>query len=330
VPAGHEVAREQFVLTPATAYFAAVAATPAPAGKLEIKRDGDKLTWTAGDVRGEFNTKQGRLTDYRRGEQRMPGYFPEPYFWRAPTDNDFGNNMPQNMGAWRTAHANRRVQRVAVGEQSAAGLPITVEYLLADIGVPYTVAYLVQPDGAVQVTASIDMKDKTLPEMPRFGMRMEVPQRFDQLRYYGRGPWENYSDRQTAALLGTYQDSVRRSFPGTYIRPQEYGYHTDTRWLTLTDAAGQGLRVEAAGQPICFSALPYRTEDLDPGLSKKQQHPTDLQPHGQTWLHLDLAQRGLGGDTSWGALPHEQYRLLAKQYTYSYTLRLIDEKKPQP
>jgi beta-galactosidase len=326
VPAGHEVAREQFVLTPATAYFAT---TTAPAGTLEIKRDGDRLTWTAGDVRGEFNTKQGRLTDYRRGEQRMPGAFPEPYFWRAPTDNDFGNGMPERLGVWRGAHAARRVQRVAVGEQSAAGLPITVEYLLTDIGVPYTVAYLVQPDGAVQVTASIDLKDKTLPEMPRFGMRMEVPRRFDQLRYYGRGPWENYSDRNTAALLGTYQDSVRRTFPGTYIRPQEYGYHTDVRWLTLTDAAGRGLRVEAAGQPICFSALPFRTEDLDPGLSKKQQHPTDLKMHGQTWLHLDLAQRGVGGDNSWGALPHEQYRLLAKQYSYSYTLRLVDGELPK-
>jgi beta-galactosidase len=320
VPAGHEVAREQFVLTPAPAYFAT---SPAAAGTLQIKRDGDKLTWTAGSLSGEFNTKQGRFTDYRRGEQRMPGSFPEPYFWRAPTDNDFGSNMPQTLGVWRGAHANRPVQRVTVGEQSAAGLPITVEYLLADLGVPYTVAYLVQPDGAVRVTASIDLKDKTLPELPRFGMRLEVPRRFDQLRYYGRGPQENYADRNTAALLGTYQDSVRRSFPGTYIRPQEYGYHTGVRWLTLTDAAGQGLRVEGTGQPICFSALPFRSEDLDPGLSKKQQHPTDLKAHSQTWLHLDLAQRGVGGDNSWGALPHDQYRLLAKQYSYSYTLRLV-------
>jgi beta-galactosidase len=74
--------------------------------------------------------------------------------------------------------------------------------------------------------------------------------------------------------------------------------------------------------------LPYRTEDLDPGLSKKQQHPTDLKAHQQTWLHLDLAQRGVGGDNSWGALPHDQYRLLAKQYSYSYTLRLVGGEKP--
>jgi len=315
------------VLTPAPAYFTAA---PAPAGTLAIKRDGDKLTWVACDVRGEFNTKQGRLTDYRLKNQWVTNSYPEPYFWRAPTDNDFGSGMPERLGVWRNAHTNRPVQRVTVGEQSAAGLPITVEYLLADLGVPYTVAYLVQPDGAVRVTASLDMQGKTLPELPRFGMRLEVPRGFDQLRYYGRGPWENYSDRHTAAFMGTYQDSVRRAFPGTYIRPQEYGYHTDVRWLALTNAAGQGLRVEGAGQPICFSALPYRTEDLDPGLSKKQQHPTDLKAHGRTFVHVDLAQRGVGGDNSWGALPHDPYRLLAKQYSYSYTLRLVGAEKPQP
>ncbi|GAA4496584.1 glycoside hydrolase family 2 TIM barrel-domain containing protein [Hymenobacter ginsengisoli] len=327
LPAGHEVAREQWVLTPAATTFAAAAS---PAGTLDVKREGDRLTWTAGTVHGEFDTKRGRLVDYRRGEQRLPGGVPEPYFWRAPTDNDFGNGMPQSLGVWRTAHANRPVQRVVVGEQSVAGLPITVEYLLADLGVPYTVAYLVQPDGAVRITASIDLAGKRLPELPRFGMRMEVPRTFDQLHYYGRGPQENYSDRNTAALLGVYQDSVRREFPDTYIRPQEYGYHTDMRWLTLTDATGHGLRVEAAGQPLCFSALPFRTEDLDPGLSKKQQHPTDLKPRGQTWLHLDLAQRGVGGDNSWGALPHEPYCLLAPQYSYSYILRLVDGSAPAP
>ena len=330
LPAGFEVAREQWVLTPPALAFAAPAAPTGTTGTLEVTRAGDKLSWTAGAVRGEFDVKQGRLTDLRRGEQRLPGGAPEPYFWRAPTDNDFGNQMPQRLGAWRTAHANRPVQRMTVGEQTAAGLPITVEHQLTDLGgVPYTVRYLVQPDGSVRVTASLDLQGQQLPELPRFGMRLEVPQRYDQLRYYGRGPQENYADRHSAALLGVYQDSVRRGFPTTYIRPQEYGYHTDMRWLTLTDAQGRGLRVEAAGQPLCFSALPFRTEDLDPGLSKKQQHPTDLRPRAQTWLHLDLAQRGVGGDNSWGALPHDQYRLTARQYSYSYVLRVLDGEATQ-
>lgn len=320
LPAGHEVAREQFVLTPGPAYFAAV---PTPAGSLQVQRTGDKLTFTAGEVNGEFDTKQGRLSSYRRGNEQVISQYPEPYFWRAPTDNDFGNQMPQRLGAWRTAHAQRQVQRVTVGEQSAAGLPITVEYLLTSLGVPYTVSYLIAPDGAVQVTAALDMRGKDLPELPRFGMRLELPGRFDQLGYYGRGPWENYSDRHSAAFLGQYRDTVRHQFANTYIRPQEGGYHTDTRWLTLTTPTGQGLRVEGA-QPLSFSALDVPAEELDPGLTKKQQHTSDVRHHhDRVYLSVDLAQRGVGGDNSWGALPHDQYRLLAKQYSYTYTLRLL-------
>lgn len=324
LPAGHEVAREQFVLTPASSYFTAI---PVAAGSLQVKREGDKLTFTAGDVSGEFNTAQGRLSNYRLRNQQVINQYPEPYFWRVPTDNDFGNNMPQRLGVWRTAHAARKVQRVTVGEQSATGLPITVEYLLTDINVPYTVAYLVAPDGAVQVTSTLDMTSRELPELPRFGMRMELPGRYQQLSYYGRGPWENYSDRNTASFLGAYQDSVANQYANTYIRPQEAGYHTDVRWLTLTNATGQGLRIEGA-QPLSFSALDVRAEELDPGLTKKQQHDSDVKRHDRVFLNVDLKQRGVGGDNSWGALPHDQYRLLDKKYSYSYTLRLVDEKQP--
>ncbi|AMR28810.1 hypothetical protein A0257_18050 [Hymenobacter psoromatis] len=295
-----------------------------------MQRTGDKLTFVAGEVSGEFNTAQGHFSSYRLRNEPVISQYPEPYFWRAPTDNDFGNQMPQRLGAWRTAHAQRQVQRVAVRAQSAAGLPITVEYLLTSLGVPYTVSYLIAPDGAVQVTAALDMRGKELPELPRFGMRLELPGRFDQLSYYGRGPLENYSDRHTAAFLGQYRDTVRHQFANTYIRPQEGGYHTDTRWLTLTTPTGQGLRVEGA-QPLSFSALDVPTEGLDPGLTKKQQHTSDVRHHhDRVYLSVDLAQRGVGGDNSWGALPHDQYRLLAKQYSYSYTLRLVDGKTMQP
>ncbi len=325
LPAGHEVAREQFVLTPGPAYFAT---GPTPAGSLQVQRVGDKLTFVAGEVSGEFDTSQGRLSSYRLRNEPVISQYPEPYFWRAPTDNDFGNQMPQRLGAWRTAHAQRLAQRVTVGAQSAAGLPITVEYLLTSLGVPYTVRYLIAPDGAVQVTTALDLRGHELPELPRFGMRLELPGRFGQLGYYGRGPWENYSDRHTAAFLGQYRDTVRNQFANTYIRPQEGGYHTDTRWLTLTTPAGQGLRVEGA-QPLSFSALDVPAEELDPGLTKKQQHTSDVRHH-RVFLSVDLAQRGVGGDNSWGALPHDQYRLLAKEYSYSYTLRLVDGKTPQP
>ncbi|MGY3091320.1 beta-galactosidase [Hymenobacter sp. UYAg731] len=324
LPAKHEVAREQFLLSPANIYFARPAL---PANHLKVRREGDKLTFSAGEVRGEFNTAQGRLTSYQLRDKWMINQYPEPYFWRAPTDNDFGNNMPLALGVWRTAHAARQVLQVTVGEESAAGLPIKVKYLLSDIDAPYTVDYLIAPDGAIQVTAAITLTGKSLPEMPRFGMRLELSGRYQLLDYYGRGPWENYADRNSAAFLGVYRDSVRNQFANTYIRPQEGGYHTDVRWLTLSNGTGQGLRVEGL-QPLSFSALDVRTEELDPGLSKKQQHMSDVKRHDRVFLSVDLKQRGVGGDNSWGALPHDPYRLLAKQYRYSYTLRLVDEQRP--
>ena len=161
-----------------------------------------------------------------------------------------------------------------------------------------------------------------MPEIPRFGMRMQLPSGFDNLEYYGRGPEENYADRNSAAFIGIYKAQVD-SLKMPYIRPQEYGYHTDTRWLKLTDTEGNGIEVNGL-QPLSFSALPIKTEALDPGETKKNQHPTNLRYRDETTLHIDLAQRGLGGDTSWGAYPYPEYQLTKDGYSYSYTLKLIN------
>lgn len=206
-----------------------------------------------------------------------------------------------------------------VSDASKDSLQIKVDYLLSDMDVPYQVIYTVLQNGAVKVTAAIDMKGKTLPELPRFGMRMSLPGDYKNITYYGRGPWENYSDRNSAAFVGLYSTNTDSMYTYNYIRPQEAGYRTDTRWVELKNKQGDGLRIEGL-QPICFSALNTKDEDLDPGLTKKQQHPTDIKLSGNINLHIDLKQRGLGGDDSWGALPHNQYRLLDKEYTYSYII----------
>lgn len=321
VPAGHELAREQFLLGKET-YFARSASKN---GSLETVREGDRIIFSSGDVRGEFDARTGSLRHYSRGDWTISRY-PEPYFWRAPIDNDFGNNMPERLGLWRTAHANMKVKNVEAVEQADNGLAIVVEYELAGIQTPYKVEYFVNNDGSIKVTASIDLTGRDLPELPRFGMRMELPGSYGNLEYYGRGPWENYSDRKWAAFVGVYEDDVQNQF-FPYIRPQETGYKTDVRWLTLKDDNGSGIRIEAEDGPICFSALDITTEDLDPGVTKKHRHPVDIKRHDRVFLNIDLNQRGLGGDNSWGALPHEPYRLDAKQYSYSYTISLVTGQK---
>jgi beta-galactosidase len=318
---GLEMAREQFVLS--SKYFEKSITS---AGDLKVDKKGEMLNFSANGIEGSFNMANGNWRSYHlQGEEAVINQLPEPYFWRAPTDNDFGNGMPVKLGVWRNAHINKSVKKITVSEQTKSGINIRVDYLLEDIGVPYTLVYNINNDGSVEVTASINMEGKKISEIPRFGMRMELPKAYNNLSYYGRGPYENYSDRKFASFIGLYQDKVENQYQTTYIRPQESGYHTDVRWLQLADASGKGLHIKGL-QPICFSAINYSTEDLDPGLTKKQQHPTDLKPRNKVFLNVDLNQRGVGGDDSWGAYPHEKYLLKDKTYTYSYKISLLAKK----
>ncbi|MFL5772811.1 MAG: glycoside hydrolase family 2 TIM barrel-domain containing protein, partial [Flavisolibacter sp.] len=251
VPAGHEIAREQFKI--GGDYFAHK--SPVLPQRLQITKQDNRLSFVSGSIKGEFDLKQGRIASYStENRKNIITQFPEPYFWRAPTDNDFGNQMQVNLGIWRTAHVNRILKKVTTGVQTTEGISIKLEFDLAGVNVPYTVEYFIQDDGNIRVTSSIDMTGRDLPELPRFGMRMQLSPQFDKLKYYGRGPWENYSDRNTASFMGVYSDSVANQFTWSYIRPQEGGYKTDVRWLTLTNENGSGLKIEGI-QPICFSAI---------------------------------------------------------------------------
>ena len=158
-----------------------------------------------------------------------------------------------------------------------------------------------------------------IPEMPRFGMIMSLGREFDNFTYYGRGPWENYADRNNASLIGIYSSKVAEQYV-PYTRPQENGYKTDLRWLTLTNDEGKGIRIEGL-QSICASALHNRPMDFDEGLRKINRHASDITPRKEVILCVDLAQRGVGGDNSWGALPLPQYRLKAEPRRYRFALR---------
>ncbi|MBD8488165.1 DUF4981 domain-containing protein [Echinicola sp. CAU 1574] len=321
IPAKHEVAREQFGINDGL-YFSNL---EAPSGDLQWEEKDDILHFTTAKVVGEFDLKRGRFRKYtlKDGAPWLIRDFPSPYFWRAPTDNDFGNHMPERLGVWRAAHEGQKVLDVALGEETEKGLPIMVKYNLTNIAAPYTIEYLIQKDGSVKVTAALDLEGRELPELPRYGMRMLVPGEYDNLSYYGRGPWENYIDRKHSSFVGIYEDKVANQFHWDYIRPQESGNKTDVRWLELRNEQGQGIQIQGV-QPLSVSATNVATEDLDPGLTKKQQHPTDVKAKNTVYLHIDYKQRGLGGDNSWGAYPHREYLLTEKQFEYSYVIRLVD------
>ncbi len=318
IPSEHEMAREQFGYNSAN-YFSK---RNLPAGKLKIEKSEAQLKFASGNINGVFNVKTGMLVNYMINGKSVLTTYPEPYFWRAPTDNDFGNRMQSTSNIWRTAHLNKVLKQVQVGESNTEGLPIKVVYYLADVDATYAINYTILNDGSLKIESSIDMNGKKLPELPRFGMRLQLPLAHSDLSYYGRGPWENYSDRNTASFLGLYTDNVENQFTANYIRPQENGYKTDTRWIALKDKDGLGIQINGL-QPLGFSATPYLTENLDPGLTKKNQHPIDIPLAKAVVVNIDLKQRGVGGDNSWGALPHKEYRLLENKYSYGYILKAI-------
>jgi beta-galactosidase len=314
INAGHELAREQFGGN-TTAFFTA---PPKINGDLNVKMNGNNIHFESGNVKGIFNIVQAKFTNYTYKGLSMMESFPEPYFWRAPTDNDFGNQMQEKLGFWRTAHHLLHLDSVHHATDPE-GYTINCYYRIKAIDIPYTLTYTILNNGAIKIRASISGLTKKTSELPRFGMRLKLPRRYTNIDFYGRGPWENYHDRNTAAFLGIYSQKSSEQFVANYIRPQENGYKTDVRWVQFFNNSRGGIKITGL-QPISFSALPYMAEDLDPGSTKKNMHTSDLNAKEFLSVHIDLLQRGVGGDNSWGALPHQLYLLKKDSYQYSYII----------
>lgn len=322
IPQGHIVATEQLPVSAPGDYFKTPATTRT--GHLTIDtietRKGRLLHFSSGSVAGNINLATGLLQSYEAAGRQLITRPLKPDFWRAPIDNDFGFGMPSGHNVWRSAGDRTTLTNLTVGTPGKDGVEVNADLILTDLGVPYSIKYLIAPDGTVDVTASIDLNGHNLPEFPRFGMRTEIPLALDNVTYYGRGPWENYSDRSWSSNIGRYKSSVDSlNFP--YIRPQENGYRTDVRYVTFSGPTfDNALTFEGIGSPICFSARHNYTEDLDPGMTKKQMHTVDIDPRPIVSVNIDLAQSGIGGTDSWGARTLPQYRLDGKKYSYSFRI----------
>jgi len=242
-----------------------------------------------------------------------------PNLWRAPIDNDEGNEMPEQLGIWRSAGPDRKVNTVKAEQVASQVVRITAETTLPAGDSPYRTVYTVYGSGDVVVENSFE-PGKELPELPRFGMQMTMPGEFSTVQWYGRGPHESYWDRKTSAAVGAYSLSVE-DLIYHYIKPQENANRTDVRWVAFTNREGIGLL--AVGMPLLnFSAWPYAMQDLE-----NATHNYQLPRRGTVTVNLDYKQRGLGGDDSWGALPHPEYTLPAKPYSYRFRLTPLADKK---
>ena len=197
---------------------------------------------------------------------------------------------------------------------------VTAEYMHQETGSGYKINYFVNQDGDLLINTNFNPGADNYPEIPRFGTRMQISSPFHSLEYFGRGPFENYQDRNYASSIGHYKSSVSDQYV-PYIAPEENGNKTDTRWLVLKDKEGYGLMI--AGSPLLsFSALHYSQDDLDRE-ERDGYHTIDLEKKEEIFLNIDLEQMGVGGDNSWGARTHAEYTIKAETKEFWYVLKPV-------
>jgi beta-galactosidase len=236
-----------------------------------------------------------------------------PNFWRVPTDNDNGWKAPRLMAVWKDAGVNAELQSLNAST-TAEGARIVGELKLPAGASRARFVYLMRGDGSLRVEMELD-PDASGPELPRVGMSFAISGTWDRLRWFGRGPQENYLDRHTAAFVGLYRSAVG-DWITHYVRPQENANRSDVRWIEFAGSDGRGLRVKAEGQPFGVSAWPYSATDL-----AQAKHDSELPRRESITVNVDGWQMGVGGDNSWGLPVHEEYRLSPKR-KYDFALSL--------
>ncbi|MDE6265142.1 MAG: DUF4981 domain-containing protein, partial [Paramuribaculum sp.] len=322
---GTEVARTQIPLTEAPApnmTIANVTKTNTPLIEPKIvDNQTNYLIVTAPGVDIEFSRENGFMSKYEvEGVDMLAdGAQLTPNFWRAPTDNDYGANLQLKYAAWK----NPELKLKSLDAKKTDGLVlVTADYEIPAVHASLTMTYLINNAGAVKVEENLKAsKEAKVSPMFRFGMQMRMPESFDRIQYYGRGPNENYIDRIQAADLGVYSQTVSEQFY-PYIRPQENGNKTDIRYWRQINHAGKGLEFIAA-QPFSASALNYTIESLDEGPAKNQGHSQEVEKAPFTNLLIDKQQMGLGCIDSWGAIPMEKYLMPYGDYSFTFIMKPV-------
>ncbi|WP_300829444.1 glycoside hydrolase family 2 TIM barrel-domain containing protein [uncultured Rikenella sp.] len=319
LPAGTVVAYDQMTVRPYQTWVATVAATPGI--RPVIEPNTRAIVVVAGDSKIYFNRWTGLMTDYMLDGKELveTGCALRPMFWRAPTDNDFGAGQQKRFALWK--NPEMRLKSIKDSTLADGNIVVTSVFELPKLFATLTIDYTVNGAGEIAVSQKLttDPTKEKMPHLFRFGMELTMPQAFRAIDFYGRGPVENYIDRQGAARIGRYAQSVDDQYWG-YIRPQESGNKSDLRWWQLTDPDGTGITIESDA-PFEASALPYAMDDLDDGLEKGQRHSGSLVKRDFVTLNIASRQMGLGCEDSWGAWPLREYLLPYGDYEFNFVLK---------
>ena len=306
------IAREQFILKPEE-FWSAFGGEPA---KVQKTAKGLVAYIEHGSV--TINSS-GALTSWMVDGSEMLKSPLEPYFWKPENDNQHAAQFAQRLGVWRDA-TTKLTHKSFRTEANNDGLKIISETTLP-VGADLTITYTIIHDGRIKVDMDYRPTATEIPLLPKFGMRMRIPADYSQIRYYGRGPWENYPDRKRSAFIGQYEMPLSK-YETEYIHPQDNGNRCDVRWFEISPLLQEGpggghiLRIEGF-QPLCIRAWDYGEEDLDAG----PRHPQDIQRGRFVNLNIDLNVHGVGGVDTWGQRTLPQYTIDGnKPYHYAFIL----------
>lgn len=263
------------------------------------------------------DVKSGALTSWKNDGTEIL-YAPlEPYFWKPANSNQMNNGYNDRLGIWRNAADERVVEGVDYSVKNGLAV-VEVSMSLPVVGAAYQLRYTVNGSGKIQVEAFYKPEKEKIPLMPKFGMRMRLPSSMDYVKWYGRGEFENYPDRKTAALVGCYATDLN-SFVTDYAFPQDNANRCDVRWFSLNDKEGRMIKVTGL-QPLCFRVWPYGEEDLE-----KNRHAYELPGRDYVNVNIDLNIHGVGGIDSWGARTLDEYTIDGDQaYYYGYLMEYSD------
>ena len=273
-----------------------------------------------------FDKKRGQLISWQHLGTEFIYAPPVLNIWRAPTDNDglkatehWDENQTSDLQRWLNAGLNQlacTVEAIQVERLTTASIEVQVQQIWGSTQHPEAFAheqrFVISGDGSIQINNRV-ICDPNLPNLPRIGLSMRLPAGFEDFTWYGRGPHENYADRNTGTRIGRFQSTVSDQYV-PYILPQENGNKTGVRWLTLSNNKGVGLHVSSS-HTFAASVSHFTANDLYTAF-----HTNALSPRAETILNLDYRQAGLGGASCGpGTLP--AYQLPPATYAFDFVIR---------
>lgn len=279
-----------------------------------MNADNGDITLAANGVKALISGKTGYLISYSVDGEEMIKAPMKPNFWRAITDNDrIGYHTPERLTYWKNATKTLVASDLKMGMNENGVSSVSTVQTFTDGQAEQSISYKIHEDGSLNIKVNF-RASAGLPAMPRLGFQLGLPAGYRQVSYLGKGPQENYIDRNRSAFVGLYKMPLE-DLMTEYVYPQANGNRTGTHWAVFTGKDGKGLKV--SGNNFQFSAYPYTTENLEAA-----KMVCELEDAGYITLNLDHKQMGVGGFNSWSmkAAPALEYRIPAGNYNYALTL----------